>query len=83
MPCQEWFTQQPDDYRNAVLPPDVTARVAVEAGAALTWRPFVGDRGRVVGIDHFGASADQATLFREFGFTADAVVTAAKESMAS
>jgi len=82
MPCQEWFTQQPDDYRNAVLPPDVTARVAVEAGAALTWRPFVGDRGRVVGIDHFGASADHATLFREFGFTADAVVTAAKESMA-
>jgi transketolase len=83
MPCLEWFTQQPRDYQDAVLPPAVSARVAVEAAATLTWRPVVGDRGRVIGIDHYGASADQATLFREFGFTVEAVVAAARETIAS
>jgi transketolase len=83
MPCQEWFTDQPQEYRDEVLPPHVTARVAVEAGVPLSWRPFVGDRGQVIGIDHFGASADQATLFREFGFTADAVADAARAVMKS
>ena len=66
-----------------MLPPEVTARVAVEAAATLTWYPVIGDRGRVIGIDHYGASADQATLFREFGFTVEAVVAAARESIAS
>ena len=61
----------------------VTARVSVEAGIALTWRRYVGDRGRSVSIEHFGASADYKTLFREFGITTDAVVAAAKESLAS
>ena len=83
MPCQEWFESQPREYRDAVLPPHVAARVAVEAGVPLSWRPFVGDRGEVVGIDHYGASADQATLFAEFGFTVDAVVAAANRAMAS
>ncbi len=83
MPCLEWFAQQPRDYQDSVLPPAVSARVAVEAAATLTWRPVVGDRGRVIGIDHYGASADQATLFREFGFTVEAVVAAARESIAS
>lgn len=83
MPCQEWFEQQPRDYRDSVLPPTITARVAVEAGATLSWRHMVGDRGRVVGIDHYGASADQATLFEEFGLTVGAVVTAARQSIAS
>ena len=64
-------------------PAAVTARVSVEAGIALTWRRYVGDRGRSVSIEHFGASADYKTLFREFGITADAVVAAAKESLAS
>ena len=81
MPCQEWFVAQPQEYRDAVLPPSVSARVAVEAGVPLSWRPFVGDRGEVVGIDHFGASADQATLFAEFGLTVDAVVAAARRSL--
>jgi transketolase len=79
MPCQEWFLQQPQEYRDRVLPPSVTARVAVEAGVPEPWRRFVGDRGSVVGIDHYGASADQATLFEQFGFTADAVATAVRK----
>jgi transketolase len=83
MPCQEWFVQQPADYRESVLPHDVEARVAIEAGVPQPWRPFVGDRGVVVGIDHFGASADQATLFEQFGFTAEAVVDAAHRAMSA
>jgi transketolase len=81
MPCLDWFAQQSGEYRDSVLPPHVRARVAVEAGSALSWWRWVGDHGRVVGIDHYGASADQATLFREFGFTADAVATAAHASL--
>jgi transketolase len=81
MPCLEWFDQQPDEYRDSVLPPGVRARVAVEAGLPLSWWHIVGDTGRVVGIDHYGASADQATLFREFGLTAEAVADAARASL--
>jgi len=83
MPCMEWFDQQPLEYRESVLPPLVRARVAVEAGSPLSWWRMVGDYGRVVGIDHYGASADQATLFAEFGITAAAVVKAAHESLAA
>ncbi|MFD4420033.1 transketolase [Agromyces sp. NPDC058484] len=82
-PSLEWFEEQDAAYRESVLPASVTARVSVEAGIALTWRPYVGDRGRSVSIEHFGASADYKTLFREFGITTDAVVAAAKESLAS
>ncbi|NIJ11737.1 transketolase [Saccharomonospora amisosensis] len=82
MPCVEWFDQQDADYRDAVIPPAVRARVAVEAGVAQPWHRFVGDAGEVVSIEHFGASADYATLFREFGITAEAVVAAARRSLA-
>ncbi|GAA1754980.1 transketolase [Agromyces humatus] len=82
-PSLEWFEEQPAEYREQVLPAAVTARVSVEAGVALTWQRYIGDRGRAVSIEHFGASADYKTLFREFGITADAVVAAAKESLAS
>ncbi|EST37843.1 transketolase [Streptomycetaceae bacterium MP113-05] len=81
MPCVEWFQEQDRSYRESVLPPQVRARVAVEAGVALTWHPFVGDAGRVVSLEHFGASADYETLYREYGLTADAVVSAARESL--
>ncbi len=64
-----------------MLPPSVKARVAVEAGIGLTWHRFVGDAGRIVSLEHFGASADAKVLFREFGFTADAVASAARESI--
>ncbi|MFG2209264.1 transketolase [Streptomyces sp. NPDC048638] len=81
MPSVEWFEEQDQAYRDSVLPPSVKARVAVEAGIGLTWHRFVGDAGRIVSLEHFGASADGKVLFREFGFTADAVAAAARESL--
>jgi transketolase len=83
MPCVEWFNKQDAAYRDAVLPPSVKARVSVEAGLALGWREFVGDAGRSISLEHFGASADYKRLFQEFGITAEAVTAAAKESLAS
>ncbi len=81
MPCLEWFQDQPASYQEQVLPKKVRARVAVEAGSPLSWWRLVGDRGRVVGIDHYGASAAAETLFTEFGFTAESVADAARESL--
>jgi len=81
MPCREWFDDQDQGYRDEVLPPNVRARVSVEAGVPMGWRDVVGDAGRIIAIDHYGASADAATLFREFGFTPTAVVEAAHESI--
>jgi transketolase len=83
MPCVEWFDAQDESYRESVLPPSVTARVAVEAGVAQPWYRFVGDRGRIVSLEHFGASADYQTLYREFGITSEAVVEAAKAAHAA
>ena len=80
-PSLEWFAEQDAEYRESVLPAAVTARVSVEAGSVLTWRGVVGDRGRSIGIDHFGASADYKTLFQKFGITAEAVVEAARETI--
>ncbi|MDQ1607801.1 MAG: transketolase [Microbacteriaceae bacterium] len=82
-PSLEWFEEQSAEYRESVLPAAITARVSVEAGVALTWNSYVGDRGRSVSIEHFGASADYKTLFREFGITTEAVIAAAKDSLAS
>jgi transketolase len=79
MPCVEWFESQPDDYRDSVLPPSVSARVAVEAGIAQSWHKLVGDTGKIVSIEHYGESADYKTLFREYGFTAEAVADAAEQ----
>jgi transketolase len=81
MPCVEWFDEQEQAYRDQVLPPTVKARVAVEAGVAMPWYRFVGDHGEVVSLEHFGASADWQTLFREFGFTGEAVADAARRSL--
>ncbi|MGQ4366262.1 transketolase [Streptomyces sp. SAS_272] len=83
MPSVEWFEEQPRAYRDQVLPPSVRARVAVEAGIGLTWHRFVGDAGRIVSLEHFGASADAGTLFAEYGFTAENVAAAARESVAA
>ncbi|MGW4768519.1 transketolase [Nocardia sp. NPDC004278] len=81
MPCVEWFDAQDKAYRDEVLPPAVAARVAVEAGIAMPWYRFTGDAGEIVSIEHFGASADFKTLFREFGITAEAVVAAAQRTL--
>ncbi|WP_405469077.1 transketolase [Streptomyces canus] len=83
MPSVEWFEQQPREYRESVLPPSVRARVAIEAGIGLTWYRFVGDAGRIVSLEHFGASADAKILFAEYGFTAENVAAAARESLAA
>jgi transketolase len=81
MPCREWFDAQEQSYRDTVLPPIVKARVSVEAGVAQGWREVVGDAGRIVSLEHYGASADYATIYKEFGITAEAVVLAAQESI--
>ncbi|GAA2877057.1 transketolase [Streptomyces mexicanus] len=83
MPCIEWFEEQDQGYRDSVLPPAVRARVAVEAGVGLSWHKYVGDAGRIVSLEHFGASADGKLLFKEFGFTAENVAAKAKESIAA
>lgn len=83
MPSVEWFDEQDQAYRDSVLPPSVKARVAVEAGVGLTWHRFVGDAGRIVSLEHFGASADAKVLFREYGFTAENVAAKARESLAA
>ncbi|NLS08577.1 transketolase [Nesterenkonia sp. MY13] len=78
-PCLEWFAEQDAEYRESVLPAEVKARVAVEAAHPMTWYPYVGDAGRIIGLDHFGASADYKTLYEQFGITAEAVAAAAEE----
>lgn len=81
LPCLEWFNKQDAAYRESVLPTRIKARVSVEAGVAQGWRELIGDAGRSVSLEHFGASADYKTLFREFGITAEAVIAAARESL--
>ncbi len=82
MPCVEWFDEQDESYRHSVFPASVTARVSIEAGIAQCWHRFVGDSGRTVSLEHFGASADYQRLYQEFGLTSAAVVSAAQESLA-
>jgi transketolase len=81
-PCLEWFEECDAEYKELVLPSHIKARVSVEAGVTAGWREYVGDAGICIGLNHFGASASAAILFKEFGFTPEAVVAAAKESIA-
>src|SRR5262249_47864914 len=81
MPSWEIFDHQPRDYREAVLPPAVTARVAVEQASTFGWERYVGGSGRVIGMTTFGASAPLKELQRKFGFEAEGVVAAAKEQL--
>lgn len=80
-PCLEWFKEQPTTYRDQVLPRNIKARVSVEAGIAQPWHEFIGDMGVAVSLEHFGASASASVLFKEFGFTVENIVKAAKESL--
>ncbi len=82
MPCMEWFDAQDEEYRNSVLPPEVCARVSVEAGLSMPWMKYVGTNGRAVSIETFGAPGAAGELFEQFGITADAVYAAAKEVIA-
>jgi len=81
MPCREWFDEQEAAYRETVIPPTVKARVSVEAGIKQGWHEIVGDHGRIVSIEHYGASADYARIYQEFGITAEAVANAAEDSI--
>jgi transketolase len=81
MPCIEWFHAQPPAYQQQVLPPDIKARVSIEAGVAQGWREVVGDSGEIISIEHFGASAEGSVLFEQFGFTPDRVVAAAHAAL--
>jgi transketolase len=81
MPCIEWFRAQDRSYQQQVLPPDIKARVSIEAGVPLGWREIVGDAGEIISIDHFGASAEGNVLFEQFGFTPDRVVAAAHAAL--
>jgi transketolase len=79
IPCWELFDAQSADYRESVLPSGVTARVSIEAGVTMGWERYVGSKGTMIGLNHFGASAPYERLYQEFGLTADAVVEAAKK----
>ena len=83
VPCMDWFADQDKSYRDEILPPAVKARVSVEAAIAQPWYRWIGDAGAHIGIEHFGASADYQTLYKEFGITTDAVVAAANASIAA
>ena len=81
MPCVEWFHAQPPAYQQQVLPQDIKARVSIEAAVAQGWREVVGDSGEIISIEHFGASAEGAVVFEQFGFTPDRVVAAAHAAL--
>jgi len=83
IPCLDWFQSQDSDYIESVLPAAVTARVSIEAGIAQPWWRWLGSSGRPVSLEHYGASADFKTLYREFGITSEAAVSAAKQSLAA
>ncbi|KAH0720109.1 hypothetical protein KY290_005031 [Solanum tuberosum] len=77
--CWELYDEQSAEYKESVLPSSVTARVSIEAGSTFGWQKFVGDKGKAIGIDGFGASAPADKIYKEFGITAEAVVAAAKQ----
>jgi transketolase len=81
MPCWELFAAQSAEYREKVLPPSVTRRVAVEAGTSFGWERWIGQQGKFIGIDDFGASAPANILYEKFGITVDNIVKAAKSQM--
>jgi len=78
MPCLEFFAKQPQSYRDSVLPPGVP-RLALEAAAPMSWYRWVGERGVIMGIERFGASAPYQRIYQELGLTVDRVVESARE----
>jgi len=81
LPCWEWFADQEDSYRQQVLPPDIRARVAVEAASPMGWREWVGEAGEIVALDRYGASGPYEVLYEQFGITAERVAAAAQSSL--
>lgn len=81
-PCLEWFEEQSDSYKESVLPKNLRARVSIEAGVGAGWQKYVGDNGEIISLEHFGASASAGFLFKEYGFTPENIVVAAKRTIA-
>ena len=81
-PCLEWFEEQSDSYKESVLPKNLRARVSIEAGVGAGWQKYVGDNGEIISLEHFGASASAGSLFKDYGFTAENIVLAAKRTIA-
>jgi transketolase len=81
-PCLEWFEEQSDSYKESVLPKNLRARVSIEAGVGAGWQKYVGDNGEIISLEHFGASASAGSLFKEYGFTSENIVLAAKRTIA-
>ncbi|MCE1190435.1 MAG: transketolase, partial [Ignavibacteria bacterium] len=80
-PSWEIFEKQTKEYKESVLPVSVTARVAVETGVKMGWAEYVGCKGAIISLDHFGASAPDNVLYKEFGFTVENIVAAAKKAL--
>ena len=81
-PCLEWFEEQSDSYKESVLPKEITARVSVEAGVGAGWHKYVGEKGEIVSLEHFGASASASELFKSYGFTPENIADAAMRTIA-
>jgi transketolase len=80
-PCWELFEEQEASYRNSVLPKDITARISIEAGSTMGWHKYVGDQGKIIGIDSFGISAPYKEIYQHFNITADEIVKKTQEML--
>ena len=80
-PCLEWFSEQDQSYKDQVLPPSIKLKVSIEVGIAQGWHQLIGDSGIAISLEHYGASADAKRLFKEFGFSVEAIVTTIKAAL--
>ena len=80
-PCLEWFSEQDQSYKDEVLPPSIKLKVSIEVGIAQGWHQLIGDSGIAISLEHYGASADAKRLFKEFGFSVEAIVTKIKAAL--
>ena len=80
-PCLEWFSEQDQSYKDQVLPPSIRLKVSIEVGIAQGWHQLIGDGGIAISLEHYGASADAKRLFKEFGFSVEAIVTKIKAAL--
>ena len=80
-PCLEWFSEQDQSYKDQVLPPSIKLKVSIEVGIAQGWHQLIGDGGIAISLEHYGASADAKRLFKEFGFSVEAIVTKIKAAL--
>jgi transketolase len=80
-PCLEWFSEQDQSYKDEVLPPSIKLKVSIEVGIAQGWHQLIGDGGITISLEHYGASADAKRLFKEFGFSVEAIVAKIKAAL--